>query len=165
MSNHISTIKTWKNTSIARHFITHGHDIDIHFKIGIIDQISGDVSQLRIREGFWIYQLQTVTKGINEKEEANDIMDYQIINYTKHFRHSKSCTPYMIHTLKSMFTDQLKPYRRCILKPRKRVSASAFSNDADQRRSRPDLTRWLAGYVAVQRNRTAASDVDHDTVV
>jgi hypothetical protein len=155
MNNHISAIRTWKNTSVPSHFMDASHSIENDFRIGIIDHAPGDVSILRIREGFWIYALQTVTKGINAKEEANLTMDYKLINYSKHIHHSKTCTPYFIHHLQSTHTDQLKPYRRCMIKPRGRGTASALRGKTQQqyqRRTANDIRRHFTQTVHTSKD-------------
>jgi hypothetical protein len=124
--NHISNIRTKKNTSVSRHFNQPCHRSEDHLKIAIIDE-SYSSSNLHIREGLWMSMLGTVTNGINAREEAHSI-DYQILNYAKHFQHSKTCLPYMSSRIISTTTLQLKCYKRNLLKPRKQL----------QRNSRPD---------------------------
>jgi hypothetical protein len=165
MSNHLSAINTWKDTSVAKHFMSHGHCVEEHFKIGIIDHTRGNIAHLKIREGFWIYTLQAVTKGINEKEEANQIMDYQILNHSKHFRHSKTCAPYLKFNLTAMMTDHLKAYKRTIIKPCRRITASAPVPQiaTDRRKGISDIRRWLTRFVTLQTNHTDALDVNGTT--
>ena len=63
--------------------------------------------------------LETVSKGINKREESNSI-DFQALTYSKHFQHSKSCLPYMTSKIMSTTTLHLKAYKRNLLKPRNR---------------------------------------------
>jgi hypothetical protein len=93
-SNHLSNnINNWGNTSMARHFMN-DHNIFSDLKLALLDQ-THDTLSLRIREGFWIRQLQTVSTGMNEKEEANLMIDYQVLNFVKHFRHCNTCTRHL----------------------------------------------------------------------
>jgi hypothetical protein len=74
LSNHLSCIRNWRNTSVANHFIQADHVVQTDLKIGIIDMSPNNITNLCIREGFWINSLQTVSKGINEREESNLIL-------------------------------------------------------------------------------------------
>jgi hypothetical protein len=123
--NHLSCIRNWRNTSVANHFITAGHDIDRHFRVGIIDQASGNNENTAIREGFWIHQLRTVSNGINEKEEMNLSMDYQLTALARHFHHSRTCAPYMTFNVSDIRTLHLKQYRRILLNPKRTPVRSA----------------------------------------
>ena len=117
MAGHLSSILNRKNTSIARHFNSQGHST-CHFKVAIMDHTLSK-ADLQIREAHWITQLQCVYLGINEKEEANYHLDYQVILLSRHFRHSKSCMPYLTHQIQDMKTMDLKIYKRIPLKKRK----------------------------------------------
>ena len=64
INNHLSNIMGWKNTSVAEHFLTNGHDVAKHFRVAIIDNCNQSEST-KIREGFWISALNTVNTGIN----------------------------------------------------------------------------------------------------
>jgi hypothetical protein len=142
ISNHLSCIRNWRRTSVAVHFMQQNHNVNEHFKIGIIDVAPNNITNLRIREGFWIHALQTVSKGINQREESNLILNHSIINVAKHFRHSLTCSPYIIPTLKDVFTDDLKQYKRVIIAPKTRRTASAPKTDRhDQRSSKTDVRR------------------------
>jgi hypothetical protein len=107
------------------HFIQAGHNAEQHLKVGIIDEAPNNVTNLRIREGFWINALQAVSKGINQREESNLSLNYQLINIAKHFRHSITCAPYITCMLKDIYTNDLHKFRRIILNPKPRSSASA----------------------------------------
>ena len=135
-SNHMSCIKNWRNTSVANHFIQAGHHADLDLKIGIIDEAPNNINNLRIREGFWINALQAVSKGINQREESNLSLNYQLISIAKHFRHSLTCAPYIICTLKDIHTNDLHRFRRVMLKPRGSASASRITH-TDQRQAAP----------------------------
>jgi hypothetical protein len=90
--------------------------MDHHLKFGIIDQSQSN-KNLHIREGLWISTLQSVNRGINEREEANKL-DYQAMYYSKHFQHSTTCLPFMTSRITNVSTLALKPYKRNPLKPR-----------------------------------------------
>jgi hypothetical protein len=117
MAGHLASILNRKNTSIARHFNSQGHST-CDFKVAIMDHTLSK-ADLQIREAHWITQLQCVYLGINEKEEANYHLDYQVILLSRHFRHSKSCMPYLTHQIQNMKTMDLKIYKRIPLKKRK----------------------------------------------
>ena len=67
MSNHLSAIINWKDTSLANHFVTAGHTLTDHFKVGIIDQEINTLEEIHIREGVWIGLLNSVNNGLNER--------------------------------------------------------------------------------------------------
>jgi hypothetical protein len=105
-------------TSVSRHFNSPNHRINEHIKFALIDESYSNVN-LNIREGLWMNVLETVMKGINEKEESCKL-DYQGIIYSKHFHHSRTCLPYMTSKIKQVTTLPLRTYKRNLLKPRKR---------------------------------------------
>ena len=116
MFNHLHNIKNWKNTSVAQHFMTAGHNIEDHFKVAIIDS-SKVLIDLKLREGVWMHVLNTVSDGINLRDEMRRNMDYQSIIYAQHFKHSRTCLPYFTHRIQQITTLDLKPYKRNPLKP------------------------------------------------
>jgi peptide-methionine (R)-S-oxide reductase len=145
INNHLACIRNMRNTSIARHF-THAHDIKRHFRIGILDINTGNVENTAIREGFWISELRLVSHGINEKEESNLSMDYQIITLARHYHHSKTCAPFMSFYLREVRTRHLNSYRRMILKPRAPFTRSAPADRGqDQSREAARTLRQLRG--------------------
>ena len=80
-------------------FIQAGHDMDKHFRVGLIDHAPNNNEVTAIREWFWIYELRTVSTGINEKEDKNISMDYKITALARHFHHSRTCLPYLTFNL------------------------------------------------------------------
>jgi predicted RNA-binding protein YlqC (UPF0109 family) len=154
MNNHLSNIRNWKNTSVARHFVEADHQISTDFKIGIIDRSNNDIESLKIREGYWISALRTVMDGINEREESNLSMDYQVVMHAKHFNHSKSCLPYTTNYLQQVRTLNLNNYRRIILNPSRNSTASALpTRTADQSRAANSILRFWTQNVTLQRER------------
>jgi hypothetical protein len=132
---------------VARHFIQEDHEVKLHFKVGIIDCALGNTENTAIREGFWISELQTVSSGINEKEEMNMTMDYQLVTLARHFNHSKTCLPYMTFHLQEVRMLSLNRYRRVIINPQRRIpfaSALASRND-NQSRAASSILRYLRG--------------------
>jgi peptide-methionine (R)-S-oxide reductase len=148
ISNHVSNIKNHKETSIAEHFNDSSHIMKEHFKIGILDCNINDINSLRVREGFWIYELQTVSRGINRREEANLKMDYQVITHAKHFQHSMTCVPYTTSFLKEVRTNSLDYCKRHLLNPKRSRSASALQGKTqDQSRAANTVLRFLTRHV------------------
>jgi hypothetical protein len=155
LQNHISNIKTQKNTSVSRHFNSPGHSMDHHLKFAVIDHTPSN-KNLHIREGLWISVLGSVSCGINEREEANSL-DFQAFYYSKHYQHSRTCLPYMTSRITNITTLALKPYKRNILKPRpaKRMNRNTLCSTAtaEARHTQTTLpTAWN-----VQRMGTAAN--------
>jgi hypothetical protein len=98
---------------------------------------------MKIREGFWLSTLRTVSHGINEREEGNIKIDYQVMIHSSHYQHSMSCLPYCTNQLLQLRTLDLKQYRRISINTSRPRFASAPSKAADQ--SRPGmmaLQRW-----------------------
>jgi hypothetical protein len=112
ISAHLSNIRRFKNTSIARHFNSPDHIVQRDFKIAIIDAITPSINGLNIREATWIHHLDTIAKGINEKDEARIGLDYQTLAVAQHFRHSKTCLPKITSTIKDISTLSLNQYKR-----------------------------------------------------
>ena len=131
LSQHFSSINHHKSTSISDHFNTPGHNPNFHLKIAILDQNISNRLDLRMREGFWIHLLQTTTRGINRREESSSIIDFQVLSIANHYRHSKSCFPYLLFTTEKMATMHLQTFRRVILpKRRHRKSIAAARSTA-----------------------------------
>ena len=107
LSNHISSIKNHKDTSVARHFNSPDHCID-HLAIGILDSKNINTNELKFREGAWIYLLNTIYEGINQRDEANVQLDHQVLLLHSHYRHSTTCLPYMISSLSAQRLDMLQ---------------------------------------------------------
>jgi hypothetical protein len=112
LSTHLSSIRNYQSTSIAKHFNSPGHIVKDHFRIGIIDHVTDDYSNLQIREAFWIFQLKSAISGINIKDETRIQLEYQALNVVNHFKHSPSCFPYLISRLMTVNTLALKQYKR-----------------------------------------------------
>jgi hypothetical protein len=106
ISNHMHNIKSGKSTSVAQHFRDHPDS----FQVGIIDKVQHE-EDLIIRESIWISVLQTVSRGINRREEADTKIDYQCLAYGKHFLHSKTCIPHFISTCVNTSNLDLKKYQ------------------------------------------------------
>jgi hypothetical protein len=127
-------------------------------KFAIVDE-SRSNSNLHIREGFWISLLETVSRGINEREESNNI-DFQVLTYSKHFQHSKTCLPYMTSKVISTATLQLKNYKQNVLKPRRPTQyATRGTPNCTTAKRIPQGTlnrNTLAAYGFVRRTGTAA---------
>jgi hypothetical protein len=144
MFNHLSCIRNWRNTSVARHFIQAGHNVDKHFKVALIDHAFNNSENTAIREGFWIHELRTVSTGMNEKEEKNISMDYQVITLARHFHHSRTCAPYLTFNLVDVRTLNLNQYRRIMLNPnRLPVRSAPGPRPQDQSRSAANILRLL----------------------
>ena len=103
--HYLSSIRNWKNTSIAMHFNDGVHKYEDDFRIGIIDQNVTPNEDLRIREGIWIGLLDTVNRGLNERNEL-------------HFNHSTTCMPYTVPRIEEVRTLDLKAHRRNVLAPK-----------------------------------------------
>jgi hypothetical protein len=112
LNAHLSNIRKYKNTSIARHFNSPDHNVARDFKIGIIDVIAPSISGLNIREATWIHHLDTIADGINEKDEARISLDYQTLAVAHHFRHSSTCLPKIISKIIDISTLSLQHYKR-----------------------------------------------------
>jgi hypothetical protein len=112
ISAHLSNIRKFKNTSMARHFNSPGHIVWRDFKIGIIDMITPSNTGLNIREATWINLLNTIATGINEKDEARLTLDYQSLAVSRHFRHSPTCLPKITHHIREVSTLALQQYKR-----------------------------------------------------
>ena len=114
-TNHLSSIRNQKDTSIAKHFNQQHHDYQAHLKLGILDTQNVTTEELKIREGVWIYLLDTITDGINQRDESNTQLDFQALFLQTHFRHSKTCLPYIIPTLTAQRPDDLQRFKRARL--------------------------------------------------
>jgi hypothetical protein len=112
LSAHLSNIRKLKNTSISRHFNSSDHIVWRDLKIGIIDKITPSNTGLNIREATWIDLLNTIATGINQKDEARLILDYQTLAVARHFRHSSSCLPKISHKVQDVSTLALQHFRR-----------------------------------------------------
>jgi peptide-methionine (R)-S-oxide reductase len=112
ISAHLSNIRKFKNTSIAKHFNSPGHIVLRDFKIGIIDCISPSRLALNIREATWISQLNTIASGINEKDEARLSLEYQTLAISHHFKHSRTCLPKITSRVREVSTLNLQYYKR-----------------------------------------------------
>jgi hypothetical protein len=112
LSAHLSNIRRFKNTSIARHFNGPDHIVQRDLKIAIIDVIAPSINGLNIREATWIHHLDTISNGINEKDEARIGLDYQTLAVAQHFRHSKTCLPKITSTIIDISTLSLNQYKR-----------------------------------------------------
>ena len=121
LSQHISAIINRKSTSVSVHFNSPPHT-HLDLKIALLDQNVSNRLDLRMREGFWIHQLQTCSRGINKREEYTTAIDLQILPIVQHFRHTKTCLPYLTFSIEKIETDHLQTFRRAIL-PRKRHNA------------------------------------------
>jgi hypothetical protein len=131
MSNHLSNIKNNIKTNVSSHFTDPNHNVKQHFKIAIID-FASNLEVLKIREGLWINQRESVYHGLNGREESHYQMDFQVITYSRHFTHSLTCLPYTISTLKDMTIHSLKKYKRDPLKPHRTRSALSISRNVKQ---------------------------------
>jgi hypothetical protein len=69
IQNHLSSIRTNKNTSIARHFNSTLHNYRTDFKFAAIDSTINS-NDLSIREGIWMNTLETVQNGNKFKRRS-----------------------------------------------------------------------------------------------
>jgi hypothetical protein len=111
MQQHISNIRNNKPTSIARHFNLPGHSIRVNFKVAILHS-NIKTQGLNISEATWIGTLDTIPRGLNCRDEARLKLEYQTMCSIKHFKHSKTCMPYIIPRIKSITTCDLKFFKR-----------------------------------------------------
>jgi hypothetical protein len=65
-----------------------------------------------ITEATWIHHLNTIAAGINRKDEARLILDYQILAVTRHFRHSPTCLPIILSKINDISTLALQHFKR-----------------------------------------------------
>ena len=119
-AQHVSSIRNKKNTSISDHFNSPNHNYQIHLKLALLDKNVVNKLNLRMREGYWIRQFQTTSRGINRREESSSIIDYQILSLISHLRHSKTCFPYCLYTTEKIETLQLQQFKRIIIPGAKR---------------------------------------------
>jgi hypothetical protein len=89
----------------------------------------------------WISILETVSGGINEREESNKL-DFQSFYYSKHFQHSRTCLPYIKSRVTNITTLALKSHKRNVLKPRpaKRAHRNTFTSPATAEVHNPQPT-------------------------
>ena len=116
-SQHMSSIRNRKDTSISDHFNSPLHDPN-DLKIALLDRNISNRLDLRLREGYWIHLLQTTFRGLNKKEEST-MIDFQILPIVQHYRHSKTCFPFMTFSIEKLETLNLQTFRRVLL-PRRR---------------------------------------------
>ena len=146
MANHLSCIKNWRDTSVSKHFTTSPHDVKIHFKVAILDINMGNADNTSIREGFWINELRTVSNGLNEREEMNLNMDYQLVTLARHFYHSRTCAPCLSFYLQEVRTRHLNSFRRNIINTRAPIRRSALADPGhDQSRDAARILRHQRG--------------------
>jgi hypothetical protein len=128
ISNHLSSIRNGKNTSTARHFCNDQHNVDTHFKVGILDRDINSLDETKIREGVWIGILDSVNNGLNERNELLIQLDYQIFTLFKHFNHSHTCLPYLTAHVNDVRTLNLNTHRRTLI-PRRTRARTVQCND------------------------------------
>ena len=94
-NNHKSSVRSNKNFKISKHFNLPLHTVN-DMQIGILEQCNQvDLQTMRIKEAIWIHEFQSVSLGLNSKEEEKTTLSPHIPNIIKHFRHSYDCTPYI----------------------------------------------------------------------
>jgi hypothetical protein len=118
LASHLSNIANRKSTSVAKHFNSAGH-VKTDIQVGIIDTAHNTID-LKLKEAHWIRTLQTIQNDINKKNEANSQIDYQLSAAATHFRHSKSCFPYLTDQILEITTLNLNSYKRIMIPKRRR---------------------------------------------
>ena len=93
-NNHKTSIKTLKTNSVSDHFNK------IHspqnLRLGILEHVPhATTRELRVKEAMWITLLDTVHNGLNVKDETNVVLDPHQINISRHYQHSRTCTPFI----------------------------------------------------------------------
>jgi hypothetical protein len=117
MTIHRSSINTKGKTAVAKHFNRPDHTGKGDFVISILDaSYNCPDNPIKIKEAIWIAKLQTITQGINERDEATQILNVHTHKISSHFNHSRQCWPYFIHTTSKVEQDNMNRFRRVILK-------------------------------------------------
>jgi peptide-methionine (R)-S-oxide reductase len=116
MTIHRSSIVKKGKTAVAKHFNRPDHDAKDNFKISILDaSINTSDNPIKIKEAIWIAKLQTITHGINERDDAIQVLNTHTYKITSHFNHSSNCWPYFIHTTKKIEQDNMDRFKRIII--------------------------------------------------
>jgi hypothetical protein len=113
MAIHRSTIKKQSNTSVAKHFNLENHPQN-GMKVAIPDHCN-DIQNLKQREAIWIDLLNTLHTGLNQRDEVTVTLHTDTLPAARHFKHSPTCWPYFLHSVKNIQQDDLKRFQRVIL--------------------------------------------------
>jgi hypothetical protein len=115
MAIHRSIIKNQGNTAVAKHFNQAQHSTE-DLQICLLDNSPNTKSNpIRTKEAAWIALLDTVNNGINERDDANQTLHPETIRAIKHFNHSITCWPHLLHNQLHMQQNDLSQYRRIII--------------------------------------------------
>ncbi len=93
LNNHLSHIRKLKTHGVSIHFQNHGLE---NLKIGILEsRPNATQSELNIIEAYWIYKLDTINTGLNNRDESKYHIDQHVMNACRHLQHSADCCPYL----------------------------------------------------------------------
>jgi acetyltransferase-like isoleucine patch superfamily enzyme len=117
MTIHRSSIAHQGRNAIAKHFNNNcTNKAPNKYAISILDS-SMDTrnNPIKIKEATWIGRLNTITEGINERDEAVQLLNPHTLKIISHFNHSNTCWPYMTHVTNQITQDNMKRYQRVII--------------------------------------------------
>jgi hypothetical protein len=115
-SIHRSSIAHQGKNAIAKHFNTCTNKAQNKYKTLILDSsMDTPNNPIKIKEATWIARLSTITEGINERDEAIQLLTPHTLKIISHFNHSNTCWPYMTHVFKQITQDNMKRFQRVII--------------------------------------------------
>ena len=106
LNNHLTAIRKNREFQVSQHFVTHGIE---NLEIGLIEHRPlANQKELNIMEGYWISRFNTITDGLNTKDETNLYIDPHLLKATTHYQHDVECFPYQTSFIAESAQDNLK---------------------------------------------------------
>ena len=93
INNHRSAIHTGKTNAVANHY--RNHDVN-NMQVAILEcPPNASNRQLQVKEAIWINLLNTLSEGLNIKDETLITLNPHTLHTMEHFQHWLTCTPYL----------------------------------------------------------------------